>query len=83
MSAIEVELKPKGCTPIFDLLEEKGYSLFYECKSGYCGNCKVKLIKGDIKYFIPIVAVATEEDILTCCSYPTSDIVVKLDKRGN
>lgn len=48
-------------------LERTGHEVEYQCRSGYCGSCRVKLISGKIGYDkFPLAFVAPGE-ILPCC----------------
>ncbi|MCY9861093.1 2Fe-2S iron-sulfur cluster-binding protein [Vibrio coralliirubri] len=61
--------------PILNSVERLGHSLEYNCRDGHCGFCAKTLITGEVSYkgrtpmaFIP------NGKILTCCSYPKTDI---------
>jgi glycine betaine catabolism B len=65
---------------ILELAEENGIDIEYECRQGFCGTCKVKLLSGEVD-------METEDGledeeiqngfILTCVSVPKSDIVLE------
>jgi 2Fe-2S type ferredoxin len=65
---------------ILELAEENGIDIEYECRQGFCGTCKVKLLSGEVDR-------ETEDGledeeiqngfILTCVSVPKSDIVLE------
>ncbi|WWO98803.1 MAG: 2Fe-2S iron-sulfur cluster-binding protein [Candidatus Dasytiphilus stammeri] len=55
---------------LIEQLEEQRFFIPYYCRSGICGACKLRLIKGKIKK--PQVSI--NGFILSCCSIPTSDI---------
>ncbi len=73
-SSVEVE----GDTelPLLDLAEENDVDLDYGCRSGSCGDCKVRLLNGTVDQ---MTDEGLEEDeikagyILTCVSTPTFD----------
>ncbi|NDK97596.1 carbapenem biosynthesis protein CpmE [Photorhabdus bodei] len=56
-----------------------GVKLKYHCASGYCGKCKVKLISGEVNLDhsggISRDKISSGY-ILTCCSYPKSNIEI-------
>ncbi|WWO99833.1 MAG: 2Fe-2S iron-sulfur cluster-binding protein [Candidatus Dasytiphilus stammeri] len=55
---------------LIEQLEEQQFIIPYFCRSGICGACKLRLIKGNIKKSsIPINGF-----ILSCCSIPNSNI---------
>lgn len=65
---------------ILELAEENGIDIQYECRQGFCGTCKVKLLSGKVD-------METEDGledndkregfILTCVAVPRSDIVLE------
>lgn len=47
------------------------------CRSGYCGTCQLELLEGEVKYFYDPPPVAPNSGfILSCSTYPVSDIKV-------
>lgn len=65
---------------ILDLAEGNGIEIEYECRQGFCGTCKVKLLSGEVEMDIED---GLEDDdreegfILTCVAVPKSDIVLE------
>ncbi|WP_448556645.1 class I ribonucleotide reductase maintenance protein YfaE [Thalassotalea montiporae] len=61
-------------------LEEANIEVHYHCRDGFCGACRVKLDKGQIRYpqGEPL-AFVSEGEILPCCCVPTSDIELTID----
>ena len=65
---------------ILDLAEDNGIEIEYECRQGFCGTCKVKLLSGEVEMDIED---GLEDDdreegfILTCVTVPKSDIVLE------
>jgi len=37
--------------PLLSRLEQLGIHHEYQCRSGYCGSCRVKIKKGNLKIF--------------------------------
>ncbi|WP_037469200.1 class I ribonucleotide reductase maintenance protein YfaE [Shewanella marina] len=63
-------------------LEFKRVRIFSECRNGFCGACKTKLISGQVKYkFEPIATLAADE-CLPCCCQPVTDINLDLSADG-
>jgi len=54
--ALEQEVEISTKTSLLEAAEEMGIQLPFECRSGVCGQCKTKLLKGR-------VVMETEEDI--------------------
>ncbi|QTH71551.1 class I ribonucleotide reductase maintenance protein YfaE [Pseudoalteromonas xiamenensis] len=50
----------------------------YQCREGFCGACRVKLIKGQVIYNEEPLAFVREGEVLTCCSQPITDIEIEL-----
>jgi len=65
--------------PLLDLAEEQDIDLDYSCRSGSCGDCKVKLIKGEVEMESE-EGLDTEEKsagyILTCVGTPRSNCIL-------
>ncbi|QCI21877.1 2Fe-2S ferredoxin-like protein [Buchnera aphidicola (Hyadaphis tataricae)] len=61
-------------------LEWNNIPIEYQCRSGYCGMCRVKLIKGKILYSIkqPMAALLRNQEILSCCCIPDGNISIKI-----
>ena len=59
------ELQP-GET-LLEALERTGHEVAYQCRSGYCGACRVKLLSGRVAYASPPLAYVAADDILPCC----------------
>jgi len=61
-------------------LEAHDIEVHYHCRDGFCGACRVTLVKGQIAYpnGEPLAFVGDNE-ILPCCCVPTTDITIKID----
>ena len=64
---------------ILNTLEREKIESHFHCRDGFCGACRCSLKKGTVKYKQYPLAYIGDNEILTCCSYPTSDIVIELD----
>ena len=60
-------------------LERTGHEVEYQCRSGYCGSCRVKILDGKGSYDNFLLAFVAPGEILPCCCRVTEDI--KLDCR--
>lgn len=74
---MEISLSPSNET-ILEQLEAQGYSVSFQCRSGYCGACRVQKKEGSIEYNEEPLAVVNEGEFLPCCSRATSDIRITL-----
>jgi uncharacterized protein YcbX/ferredoxin-NADP reductase len=60
--------------------ENAGLILPYSCRAGMCGNCKAKLIKGQVSQGVNLALTEEEKKqgyILCCTSKAQTDIVIK------
>lgn len=64
---------------LLNVLEQHNISINYQCRSGYCGCCRVYLKSGIIKYYKNILASCFySNEIFTCSCYPISHIILKI-----
>ncbi|MCF7528830.1 class I ribonucleotide reductase maintenance protein YfaE [Neisseria lisongii] len=59
------ELQP-GET-LLEGLERTGHEVEYQCRSGYCGSCRLKILSGKVSYPDPPLAFVSRGEILPCC----------------
>ncbi|MEQ9969725.1 class I ribonucleotide reductase maintenance protein YfaE [Pectobacterium carotovorum] len=59
---------------LLDVLESNRVSIEYQCRSGYCGSCRLRLVKGRVAYRQPPLACIQQDEILPCCCMPQGDI---------
>ncbi len=63
---------------ILDCLEKQGVEMESHCRAGFCGSCRVKLLRGQVRYpGGPPLACLRENEILPCCCEPVSDIEIQ------
>lgn len=64
---------------LLTLLESKKiYKIDNNCRSGFCGICKIKILKGKVNYIINPIAYIKKNEILPCCCRIKKSIVLKL-----
>jgi len=62
-------------------LERTGHEVEYQCRSGYCGACRVRMLDGQVDYVeLPLAFIAADE-ILPCCCVPKSDLWLECELR--
>lgn len=61
---------------LLEALERTGHEIEYQCRSGYCGSCRVKLLSGRVSYRELPMAFIAEGEILACCCVLESDVAV-------
>ncbi|CAL4319721.1 Uncharacterized ferredoxin-like protein YfaE [Buchnera aphidicola (Periphyllus testudinaceus)] len=60
-------------------LLKKNIKIDYQCKEGYCGTCRIILLKGKILYFKKnTLASLQKNEILSCCCSVISNIIIKI-----
>ena len=57
-------------------LERTGHAVEYQCKSGYCGACRLKLLSGSVSCAQRPMAFIADGEILPCCCQVKTDICV-------
>lgn len=68
-----------GKTPLLDIAEEQDIDLDYGCRSGSCGVCKARLIKGKVDMETDEGLEPEEKEdgyILTCVATPLTDCIL-------
>lgn len=66
---------------LLDALEDQGIRLEYNCRSGYCGACRVKLIEGEVAYKSQPLAFIHHDEILACSAVPQGQhIHIEIDE---
>ncbi|MBV0932783.1 class I ribonucleotide reductase maintenance protein YfaE [Marinobacterium weihaiense] len=63
---------------LLDALEAQNIPAPYNCRGGYCGCCKVKLVAGAVEQVQDNLVDLQEGEILTCCSRPKTHIEIEL-----
>lgn len=66
--------------PLLFILTQHNVNIDYQCKQGYCGACRIKLLKGNIYYINTIHPLASYNtgDIFPCCCIATGNIIIKI-----
>jgi len=67
---------------LLEALEQKKVSTFSECRNGFCGQCKTKLISGSVRYLIEPLVELDANECLPCCCVPETDINLDLPVEG-
>lgn len=64
-------------------LERTNHAVEYQCRSGYCGSCRVKLLSGSVAYRECPLALVLPNEILTCCCTVIEDIHIDCHQSEN
>jgi ferredoxin len=66
-------------TSILDAADEIGIAIPYECRSGICGQCKTRLVKGDVEMDTEDALSPSEKSegfILACQAHIRSHVLI-------
>ncbi len=63
---------------LLELCESAGLNPEHSCRVGTCATCASKLVTGTIEYDPEPFMKPSDNYILICCAFPTSDIVIEL-----
>lgn len=63
---------------LLDMLEKEGYDVQYQCRSGYCGMCRIKITQGEVEYKNKPLALIDKDEILPCCCTLTQNITIEI-----
>lgn len=61
---------------LLEALERTGHKVEFQCRSGYCGSCRVRLLDGRVDYDELPLAFFGSDEILPCCCRVNSNITV-------
>ncbi|CNK03126.1 class I ribonucleotide reductase maintenance protein YfaE [Yersinia mollaretii] len=70
--------RPADSRNLLETLEHHQVQIEYQCRSGYCGSCRLRLLKGEVCYSQPPLAFIQPNEILPCCCQPLGDIEIEL-----
>lgn len=77
-SVKETVWKPGNGT-LLELAEESGLSPSYNCRAGSCGECRTKIMTGDVSYSFEPDYPLEEGEVLLCCSVPSDGGQLQID----
>ena len=63
---------------ILETVEKNGLEIHSQCRDGFCGACRTKLIAGNVEYTSDPLAFFDDDEFLPCCSKPISDIKIEI-----
>ncbi|XBS68608.1 class I ribonucleotide reductase maintenance protein YfaE [Acerihabitans sp. KWT182] len=67
-----------GHRSLLEAFEANRIDVEFQCRSGYCGACRMRLLQGRVKYVQSPLACIRPGDILPCCCLPAGDIELEL-----
>ena len=73
-----VEVNSLSDETLLESLERHQIEVQYHCRDGFCGACRCKLLKGDIRYTTDPLAFIDDDEILPCCTKAKGAIAIEL-----
>ncbi|EGT3627973.1 2Fe-2S iron-sulfur cluster binding domain-containing protein [Morganella morganii] len=67
---------------LLQALEAKKVKIFSECRNGFCGACKTRVISGKVSYLNEPLAELKHDECLPCCCVPIEDLELDLSPEG-
>ena len=55
-------------------LERNDHEVEFQCRAGYCGSCRKRLVSGKVRYLTEPLAYIARDEILPCCCVPDGPI---------
>ena len=59
-------------------LEANQVTVEYQCREGYCGSCRCRLVTGQVDWLTEPLAFINEGEILPCCWRAKGDIGIEM-----
>lgn len=59
---------------LLESLESQDIHIEYQCREGYCGSCRTRLIEGEVHYLEEPMAWIDDDEILPCCCIPKTSL---------
>ncbi|VAX76884.1 Uncharacterized ferredoxin-like protein YfaE [Serratia symbiotica] len=69
---------PESGEYLLEVLELHAIEVEYQCRSGYCGACRLKLVQGNVTYCQLPLALINAGEILPCCCMPITSIELEI-----
>ena len=63
---------------LLDALEAQQIPAPYNCRGGYCGCCKVRLLDGEVEPVQDALVDCADGEVLTCCCRPKGNIEIEI-----
>lgn len=68
----------KGNYVLLEQIEKLGKSVEAQCRKGFCGACRTKIIAGKVHYDDEPLAYFDEDEVLVCCAKPQTNVVLSI-----
>lgn len=63
---------------LLEQLEDQGIELNTQCRGGFCGACRVRLLEGTVQYNHEPLAALQDGEILPCSCQQASEIKISI-----
>ncbi|MBE5252324.1 MAG: class I ribonucleotide reductase maintenance protein YfaE [Enterobacterales bacterium endosymbiont of Blomia tropicalis] len=63
---------------LLTMLEKQNICIEFQCREGYCGSCRTRLLKGEVHYAETPLAFVEQDEILPCCCKAKGEIEIEL-----
>ncbi|MCZ4060654.1 class I ribonucleotide reductase maintenance protein YfaE [Pantoea sp. LMR881] len=63
---------------LLQMLEAQNICVEFQCREGYCGSCRTRLLKGEVHYAEKPLAFVEQGEILPCCCKAKGEIEIAL-----
>lgn len=77
MISVQNKLIPVVGT-LLESLEKAGIQIESQCRMGYCGACRTKLMKGEVEYIDEPLGFVMPGEILACCCKPKNNFDIEV-----
>ncbi len=61
-------------------LERTGHAVEFQCRSGYCGSCRTRLIDGEVRYIHKPLAYVGSNEVLPCSCVTDSMVSLEISR---
>lgn len=69
-----------GQRNLLEFLEAHKHAVNFQCREGFCGACRCKLVAGQVQYLQEPLAFVRKGEFLPCCSIPLGNISIEIPK---
>ncbi|AIL33021.1 class I ribonucleotide reductase maintenance protein YfaE [Basilea psittacipulmonis] len=63
---------------LLETLERVGYDIEFQCREGFCGSCRTKVISGEVVYLRDPIAYIGTGEVLPCCCQAKDKLLLDL-----
>ena len=85
-TTLRIDVVDVGCVDavvdktLLESLEQAGIECHFNCRDGFCGACRTKLLSGKVNYILDPLAFIDDDEILPCCCKPLTDLKIDVPR---